>query len=208
MIVHGRDSDRGSGVIDEIHAAGGDARFVQADLTDIDEVRQLADSVGQVDVLVNNAGISWFGPTADLDVNTFYAMFDGNVRAAYFLTAAIAPKMAANGGGSIINIGSMAAEVGLAGGAAYSGTKATLAAMTRSWAAEFSPAGVRVNTVAPGPVHTGTASGVTDAIGETTLFKRAAEAEEIAEVITFLASPRASYMTGATVAVDAGRTAI
>jgi NAD(P)-dependent dehydrogenase (short-subunit alcohol dehydrogenase family) len=208
VIVHGRDSDRGSGVVDEIHAAGGDARFVQADLTDIDEVRQLADSVGQVDVLVNNAGMSWFGPTADLDVNTFDAMFDGNVRAAYFLTAAIAPKMAANGGGSIINIGSMAGEVGLAGGAAYSGTKATLAAMTRAWAAEFSPAGVRVNTVAPGPVHTGTASGVTDTLGETTLLKRAAEAEEIAEVITFLASPRASYMTGATVPVDAGRTAI
>jgi NAD(P)-dependent dehydrogenase (short-subunit alcohol dehydrogenase family) len=208
VIVHGRDSDRGSGVVDEIHAAGGDARFVQADLTDIDEVRQLADSVGQVDVLVNNAGMSWFGPTADLDVNTFDAMFDGNVRATYFLTAAIAPKMAANGGGSIINIGSMAGEVGLAGGAAYSGTKATLAAMTRAWAAEFSPAGVRVNTVAPGPVHTGTASGVTDTLGETTLLKRAAEAEEIAEVITFLASPRASYMTGATVPVDAGRTAI
>jgi NAD(P)-dependent dehydrogenase (short-subunit alcohol dehydrogenase family) len=208
VIVHGRDSDRGSEVVDEINAAGGDARFVQADLTDIDEVRQLADSAGHVDVLVNNAGMSWFGPTADLDVNTFDAMFDGNVRAPYFLTAVIAPRMAANGGGSIINIGSMAGDVGLAGGAAYSGTKATLAAMTRSWAAEFSPAGVRVNTVAPGPVHTGTASGVTDAIGETTLFKRAAEAEEIAEVITFLASPRASYITGANFAVDAGRTAI
>jgi NAD(P)-dependent dehydrogenase (short-subunit alcohol dehydrogenase family) len=208
VIVHGRDSDRGSEVVDEINAAGGDARFVQADLTDIVEVRQLADSAGHVDVLVNNAGMSWFGPTADLDVNTFDAMFDSNVRAPYFLTALIAPRMAASGGGSIINIGSMAGDVGLAGGAAYSGTKATLAAMTRSWAAEFSPAGVRVNTVAPGPVHTGTASGVTDAIGETTLFKRAAEAEEIAEVITFLASPRASYITGANIAVDAGRTAI
>jgi NAD(P)-dependent dehydrogenase (short-subunit alcohol dehydrogenase family) len=67
---------------------------------------------------------------------------------------------------------------------------------------------VRVNTVAPGPVHTGTTSGVTEAIGETTLFKRAAQAEEIAEMITFLASPRSSYVTGANFAVDAGRTAI
>jgi NAD(P)-dependent dehydrogenase (short-subunit alcohol dehydrogenase family) len=208
VIIHGRDSDRGSSVVDEIKEAGGDARFVQADLTDITEVRQLADSVGDIDVLVNNAGLSWFGPTADLDVDTFDAMFDANVRAPYFLTAAIAPKMVANGGGSIINVGSMAGQVGLAGGAAYSGTKATLAAMTRAWAAEFSPAGVRVNTVAPGPVHTGTSSGVTETIGETTLFKRAAQAEEIAEVITFLASPRASYVTGANIAVDAGRTAI
>jgi NAD(P)-dependent dehydrogenase (short-subunit alcohol dehydrogenase family) len=159
-------------------------------------------------VLVNNAGMSWFGPTADLDVATFDAMFDANVRAPYFLTAAIAPKMVANGGGSIINVGSMAGAVGLAGGAAYSGTKATLAAMTRAWAAEFSPAGVRVNTVAPGPVSTGTAAGVTETIGQTTLFKRPAQAEEIAEVITFLASPRASYITGANIAVDAGRTAI
>src|ERR1700722_13038915 len=132
VIIHGRDSDRGSDVVDEIKEAGGDARFLQADLTDIDEVRQLADSVGEIDVLVNNAGMSWSGPTADLDVATFDAMFDANVRAPYFLTAAIAPKMVANGGGSIINVGSMAGAVGLAGGAAYSGTKATLAAMTRA----------------------------------------------------------------------------
>jgi NAD(P)-dependent dehydrogenase (short-subunit alcohol dehydrogenase family) len=208
VIVHGRDSQRGEEVVAEIIEAGGMARFVAADLSDPVEVRRLADEAGEVDVLVNNAGFSWFGPTADLDVATFDALFDSNVRAAYFLVAALAPKMAANGGGSIINIASMAGGIGLAGAAAYGGTKATLAAMTRSWAAEFSPRGVRVNAVAPGPVYTAADPARIEALGATTLLGRAARADEIAQVITFLASPAPAYITGATVAADGGRTAV
>jgi NAD(P)-dependent dehydrogenase (short-subunit alcohol dehydrogenase family) len=117
--------------------------------------------------------------------------------------------MAARGGGSIINIGSMAGHVGMPGGAAYGGTKAALAAMTRSWAAEYSPAGVRVNTVASGPVYTNIQPAeTTDAVGATTIMARAAQPEEIANVIVFLASPKASYITGAVIAADGGRTAI
>jgi short-subunit dehydrogenase len=119
VIVHGRDSQRGEEVVAEIVHALGHARFVAADLSDPTEVRRLADEAGDVDVLVNNAGFSWFGPTADLDVATYDALFDSNVRAAYFLVAALAPKMAANGGGSIINIASMVANIGIAGAAAY-----------------------------------------------------------------------------------------
>jgi NAD(P)-dependent dehydrogenase (short-subunit alcohol dehydrogenase family) len=209
VIVHGRDAQRGAETVNEIQEAGGQARFISADLSDPVELRRLADEVGDVDVLVNNAGFSWFGATADLDVGTFDSLFASNVRAPYFLVAAIAPKMAARGGGSIINLGSMAGEIGLAGGAAYGGTKATLASMTRSWAAEFSPSGVRVNAIAPGPAYTGGATrDRIAALGATTPLDRAAEPEEIAEVIAFLASPRASYITGATVAVDGGRTAI
>jgi NAD(P)-dependent dehydrogenase (short-subunit alcohol dehydrogenase family) len=117
--------------------------------------------------------------------------------------------MAARGSGSIVNLSSMAGTVGLAGAAAYGATKASLASLARSWAAEFSPAGVRVNAIAPGPVYTGGASQdrITQ-LGSTTLLDRAAEPEEIAEVIAFLASPGAAYLTGATVAVDGGRTAI
>jgi NAD(P)-dependent dehydrogenase (short-subunit alcohol dehydrogenase family) len=208
VIVHGRDSQRGEEVVAEIVHALGHARFVAADLSDPTEVRRLADEAGDVDVLVNNAGFSWFGPTADLDVATYDALFDSNVRAAYFLVAALAPKMAANGGGSIINIASMVANIGIAGAAAYGGTKATLAAMTRSWAAEFSPRGVRVNAVAPGPVYTATDPARIEALGATTLLGRAARADEIAQVITFLASPASAYITGATVAADGGRTAV
>jgi NAD(P)-dependent dehydrogenase (short-subunit alcohol dehydrogenase family) len=102
----------------------------------------------------------------------------------------------------------MAAQVGLPGGAAYSATKASLAAMTRSWAAEFSP-GVRVNAIAPGPVFTaGSAPDRSAQLGETTILKRAAQPEEIADAVAFLVSPEAAYFTGATIAADGGRTAI
>jgi NAD(P)-dependent dehydrogenase (short-subunit alcohol dehydrogenase family) len=162
-----------------------------------------------VDVLVNNAGFSWFGPTADLTPATFDAMFAANVRSAYFLVAAIAPLMAKRGTGTIINLGSMAGQIGLAGGAAYSATKAALASLTRSWAAEFSPQGVRVNTVAPGPAYTdGAVPERTAALGGTTLLGRAADASEIADVVAFLASPKAAYITGTVIAADGGRTAV
>ena len=209
IVVHGRNPVRGSAVAGTITAEGGKARFVAADLTDPAQVDHLVDQAGAVDVLVNNAGFSWFGPTAELDVATFDRLFAANVRAAYFLVAALAPKMAARGSGSIISLGSMAGQIGLAGGAAYSATKATLAAMTRSWAAEFSPAGVRVNAIAAGPVLTnGAAPARTEALGATTLLARAAQPGEIASVIAFLASSQASCITGAVIAADGGRTAI
>jgi NAD(P)-dependent dehydrogenase (short-subunit alcohol dehydrogenase family) len=209
VLVHGRDAGRGVAVVKEIESAGGSAEFHAADLTDVRAIRGLAAAAGDVDVLVNNAGFSWFGPTADLDSDVFDELFDANVRSAYYLTAAIAPKMAEHGRGTIINLGSMAGQIGLAGGSAYGATKAALASLTRSWAAEYSPRGVRVNTIAPGPVYTGGSSRERlTALGETTLLSRAAEAEEIGDVIAFLASPAAGYITGAVIPVDGGRTAI
>lgn len=209
VVVHGRDAARGAAVVAEITGAGGQARFAAADLTDVGDIERLAAAAGDVDVLVNNAGFSWFGPSAELDAATFDRLFAANVRSAYFLVAAIAPRMAERGAGSIINVGSMGGQIGLAGGAAYSATKAALAALTRSWAAEFSPRGVRVVAIAPGPVYTdGAAPERTAALGATTLLARAARATEIAGVIAFLASPKASYITGTVIAADGGRTAV
>jgi NAD(P)-dependent dehydrogenase (short-subunit alcohol dehydrogenase family) len=210
VVVHGRDATRGAAVVAEIVAAGGTASFVAADLTDAAGVQQLASEVGDVDILVNNAGMALFGPTAEVAVSAFDTMFASNVRAPFLLVAALAPGMAARGRGSIISLSSMAGGVGLSGGAAYGATKASLEAMTRAWAAEYSASGVRVNAIAPGPVYTPTPSGAEfiTALGETTPMRRASQPEEIAEVIGFLASPRASYMTGATIAVDGGRRAV
>jgi NAD(P)-dependent dehydrogenase (short-subunit alcohol dehydrogenase family) len=207
VVVHGRDAARGAETVAEITAAGGKASFVAADLGDAADVQRLAREVGDIDILINNAGIALFGPTAAFEVSAFDKMFASNVRAPFFLVAAFAPGMAARGHGSIVSVSSMAGGVGLVGGAAYGATKASLEAMTRAWAAEYSASGVRVNVVAPGPVYT-PASGRTEALGETTPIGRASQPEEIAEVVTFLASPRASYITGTTVAADGGRRAV
>jgi NAD(P)-dependent dehydrogenase (short-subunit alcohol dehydrogenase family) len=209
VIVHGRNPERGAEVVRQIEELGGTARFVAADLNDVAAVRALVAEVGDVDVLVNNAGNAWFGPTADLDDTTFDDLFNGNVRSAYFLVAGLAPGMAQRSAGSIINLSSMAGRIGLDGGAAYGATKAALDSMTRSWAAEFGSRGVRVNAVAPGPVFTSPEGApFIEQLGKTTLLGRGAQVEEIAEVIAFLASENASYITGTTLAADGGRTAV
>jgi NAD(P)-dependent dehydrogenase (short-subunit alcohol dehydrogenase family) len=209
VTVHGRDAARGAQTVEEIQLHGGSAHFVAADLSDIASIPPLAKEVGDIDILVNNAGFAVWKTTETFEVASFDAMFATNVRAPFFLVSSFAPGMATRGKGSIINIGSMAGRLGLAGGAAYGATKAALASLTQAWAAEYSPRGVRVNAVAPGPIYTRPeARELFDALGATTAMKRAADPAEIAEVVAFLASPRASYMTGAIVAVDGGRTAI
>jgi NAD(P)-dependent dehydrogenase (short-subunit alcohol dehydrogenase family) len=209
VIVVGRNAIRGAETVDEITAQGGRARFIATDLDDPADIQRLARDAGDIDVLVNNAGRSVWAPTDQLGVEDFDSMFASNVRAPFYLVAAFAPAMAARGGGSIVNISSMAGSIGLPNGAAYGATKAALASLTQSWTAEYSPRGVRVNAVAAGPIYTRPeARERFDALGATTALKRAAEPAEIAEVVAFLASPQASYVTGAIVAADGGRTAI
>src|ERR1700712_1074517 len=190
VIVSGRNPERGAGTVAAIEADGGTARFVAADLGDVDSVARLAEESGDVDILVNNAGMFAFGPATEQDVVSFESMFDINVRGTFFLTTALAPKMAGRGGGSIVNITTMAAEVAFPGGSAYGATKAALVALTRTWAAEWAPDKIRVNAVSPGPTTTEgtTASMGPDAIadiGTTVPLNRAAAVEEIARVVAF-----------------------
>jgi NAD(P)-dependent dehydrogenase (short-subunit alcohol dehydrogenase family) len=213
VLVSGRDRARGAETVAAIKAAGGSARFIAADLGDLESVAQLARDAADVDVLVNNAGSFGFAPTAEQDVRSFQTMFDVNVRGTFFLTAALAPKMAARGGGSIVNITTMAAEFGMVGAAAYGASKAAVGSLTRTWAAEFAADNVRVNAVSPGPTTTeGTlevmgSEGIAQ-VGATVPLNRSATPDEIARVVAFAASSGASYMTGAIIAADGGRTAI
>lgn len=214
IIVTGRHAERGLATVEDIIEGGGAARFIQADLADLASLRRLAREAGEVDILVNNAAAFPMGPALSVGVEEFDAALATNIRAPYFLTAALAPAMIAKGSGSIINITTtMAAYVGMPGTSAYGATKAALSSLTRTWAAEFSMAGIRVNSISPGPTRTDTVvaamgDAAAEQVGKTTLLGRQASPREIAEVIFFLASDRSSYITGATIAVDAGRTAI
>jgi NAD(P)-dependent dehydrogenase (short-subunit alcohol dehydrogenase family) len=214
VVITGRDTERGSQTVAAIEAEGGRAEFIAADLNDIEAVRRLAEQVGEVDVLVNNAAATRakFAPTLEQDVDSFDTIFDVNVRGPFFLTAALLPKMIARGSGAIVNISTMYASVGIADAPAVAAAKAALESFTRSWAAAFGANGIRVNTVAAGPTRTDTAIGMLgdglEQLGSATPLGRTANPSEIAETIVFLASPQASYLTGTTVAVDGGFTAL
>jgi NAD(P)-dependent dehydrogenase (short-subunit alcohol dehydrogenase family) len=213
VVISGRDTERGNAVVKQITADGGNARFVAADLHDLDSLRALANAAGPVEILVNNAGMFPGGPLVSQDVESFDAAFALNVRAPYFLSAALVPGMIERGRGSIVNVSTMAATVGMPGLSAYGATKAALESLTRTWAAELGASGIRVNTVAPGP--TGTEMFLTNmdaatqsAVAASTILGRVADPQEIARVIVFVATDAGSYLTGATIAADAGRTAI
>ncbi len=153
-------NERGTAVVDKIRAAGGRADFVSAHLDGSEQAsRALAAEAtrilgGRIDVLVNSAGIFPGWTTAATDEATFDEVYGVNVKAPFFLTAAIAPAMAARGNGAIINLGSWIARLGIPIASLYSSTKGAIETLTRAWSAEFGPSGVRVNAISPGVVRT------------------------------------------------------
>jgi len=215
VLVTGRDGRRGEEVVAAIRSARGHADFVGADLASADSVLSLAGQadkrLGGVDILVNNAGIYTFGPSTAETAVSFDAMYDTNVKAPLLLTGKLAPAMAARGWGRIVNLTTMVAYFGMAGAALYGSSKAALQLLTQAWAAEYGPSGVTANAIAPGPVRTPGTAGMGDAleqIGKTVPAGRVGTPAEIAAVAVFLTSEAASYVNGATVAVDGGRVAV
>ena len=216
VIVVGRDVERGKKTVAEIGAAGAKADFISSDLRDAESARELARKAidlgnGHVDILINNAGIYPFGPTHEMTEEMFERVYSLNVKAPYFIVAELAPLMAKKGKGAIVNLSTMAADYGAPGMSLYGSSKAAINLLTKVWAAEYGPSGVRVNAVSPGPTRTegtGTMGEGLERLAAQAPAGRPATADEIAEAIVFLATDRASFIYGAKLAVDGGRTAI
>jgi NAD(P)-dependent dehydrogenase (short-subunit alcohol dehydrogenase family) len=218
VVVSGRDERRGADVIEEIRAAGGCADFVPANLDGSAKAsNDLANEAarvlgGRIDVLVNSAGIYPGSSTTAIDEATFDEVYAVNVKAPYFLTAAIAPEMAGRGSGAIINLGSWIARLGIPVGSLYSSTKGAMETLTRAWAAEFGPTGVRVNAISPGVIRTpvpdqsnGTGGHPAEAMMRGTPAGRSGTPDAIAHTAVYLASDESAFVHGTVIDVDGGR---
>jgi NAD(P)-dependent dehydrogenase (short-subunit alcohol dehydrogenase family) len=216
VLVVGRNAKRGDETVSEIRAAGGKADFIPSDLHDAMSAREVAKRAlelgnGRVDILINNAGIFPFGPTDQTTEEEFDRVYSLNVKAPYFLVAELAPLMAKRGKGAIVNVSTMVADYWVSGMSLYGSSKAAINLLTKSWAAEYGPRGVRVNAVSPGPTRTEGTEAMGEGVEQLAAQApagRPATADEIAEAIVFLATDRSSFIYGAKLAVDGGRTAI
>lgn len=215
------DTERVESTVSDVVAAGGDAVALSVDVTDDGAVERMVDHTverwGRLDVLVNNAGV---GSQADLATTTedeWYRVLDTNLRGPFLCCQHSVPVMQQTGGGSIVNVASMSASIGIPGQAVYGPSKGGLLQMTRQLAVEHAAAGTRVNAVSPGTIDTPlvrAAIEVTPNADEILAFLlgnhpigRMGFSDEVANAILFLASDEASFITGANLAVDGGYTA-
>ncbi|MDV9171413.1 SDR family oxidoreductase [Streptomyces sp. W16] len=218
VVVSGRDERRGGEVVARIEKGGGAAAFVKADLSaGVDVIDRFATDVltaagGRIDVLVNNAALLLMPtPTAEVTQETIDEALAVSVRSVFLLTGLLVPPMVERGHGAVVNLGSISGLRGSARSALYSMTKAAVHSLTASWAAEYGPHGVRVNTVAPGPTLTEKVASKEELL--TSIIARmpsgrAGTPAEVASAVVFLASDEASQIHGATLTVDGGYTAV
>ncbi len=214
-MVAGRREDAGQQLTAELRALGAEAEFIRADVRHEDEVRELVDRTvarfGRLDVAVNNAATEGqVGPITDQTAESYAATFDTNVLGVILSMKHELRVMLPQGSGSIVNVSSAYGSVGAAGASVYVASKHAVEGLTKSAALEVARTGVRVNVVAPGTTDTGMLTRFTNsdenkaALVSTVPVKRLATPEEIAQVIAFVASANASYMTGASIPVDGG----
>lgn len=218
LVVSGRRDDEGQRLAAELRERGAEAEFLRSDVRHDDDMRNLVDKTvarfGRLDVAVNCAGTEGTpGPVIEQTAETYAATFDTNVLGTLLSMKHELRVMLAQGSGSIVNVSSTYGHNGGAGASVYVASKHAVEGLTKSAALEASGFGVRVNAVAPGPIDTGMLNRFTGSDeGKSRLIagvplKRAGKPEEIAESIVFLSSDRGSFITGAIIAVDGGKTA-
>ena len=219
VVVSGRSNQAGQSLVDKLHELGADAEFIRADVRHEEDVRALVDKTvarfGRLDVAVNNAGTEGrLGPIADQSAESYAATFDTNVLGTLLSLKHELRVMSPHRSGSIINVSSVLGRVGGAGAALYAASKHAVEGLTKSAALEVAALGIRVNAVTPGPIETGMltryvkSNDATKAqVAASVPLKRIGEAEEVAQAIVFLASRKASFITGESLAIDGGKVA-
>ena len=218
IVVSGRRDKQGQELAAELQGLGAEAIFVRTDVRKDEDVRNLVDETvkrfGRLDVAVNNAGTEGApGPVTEQTAESFAATFDTNVLGTLLSMKHELRIMLPQRSGSIVNVSSAYGSVGAAGASVYVASKHAVEGMTKSAALEVAGTGVRVNVVAPGTTDTGMLTRFTDtdankaALVSTVPLKRLATPEEIAQVIAFVGSANASYMTGSSIPVDGGKLA-
>jgi NAD(P)-dependent dehydrogenase (short-subunit alcohol dehydrogenase family) len=218
IVVSGRRDEEGRKLAAELQKLGAEAEFMRSDVRHEEDVRNLIDKTvsrfGRLDVAVNCAGTEGTpGPLTEQSAETYAATFDTNVLGTLLSMKHEMRVMLAQGSGSIVNISSTYGRRGAAGASLYSASKHAVEGLTKSAALEAAPSGVRVNMVAPGPIDTGMLKRFTGTdekkagLTATVALKRLGRPEEVAQAIVFLASDKASFITGASYSVDGGKSA-
>jgi 3-oxoacyl-[acyl-carrier protein] reductase len=201
-------------VVDKIKKAGGKAKALRADVSKPEEAKQLIDDTvkefGRLDILVNNAGVYEFAPLAEVNEKQFDRMYDLNVKGLLFATQAAA-RAFGDSGGTVVNVSSVAATMAPPNGSVYSSTKGAVDVLTRSLASELGPKKIRVNSVLPGPVETEGTAALTSEweqlqayLVPRTPLGRVGKPDDIAPVVSFLASDDAKWITGETIKAAGG----
>lgn len=216
VVLTSRRQDAVQQVADDIVASGGEAVARACHAGHLDEISALFEYVdaewGRLDVLINNAATNpYYGPATNLTPAAFDKTVDINLKGPYFMLSNAVPLMAKSGGGSVVNVASIAALMSLPGQAVYSMTKAGLISLTRSFAKEYGSHGIRVNAILPGVVETRLASALVKDPGVQKWLARipagrAAQPEDMVGGVLYLVSDQARYTTGTTLIMDGGAT--